>query len=132
MASTGQYSKGRRRITEPVLTVPPNAVVAPRIPEEIREDVEQVTKETVEKLDKNRFVLRKTTGWLVAALIVTILGASAYLGSKFFTREHQVDHLQKQLKTIQQELEDARRERQRLERRIVELETQFELMQESP
>lgn len=129
MGNPGQYSKSARSITERVIKVPDSVVAAPRLNEEIREDVEKVTVETVRKLDKNRYVLRKTTGWLIAALVATALGAAAYLGSSFFTRGHQMDHLQDQVRGLEKELEEAHGTQQLLERRIVELETQHELMQ---
>lgn len=130
MDSTGEYRKGRRRITEPVLTVPPNVTAAPRMNEEIREDVQQVATETVKKLDKGRLVLRKTTGWLVATLVMAVLGGAAYLGSHFFTHEHQINHMQDQLRQARKEFEETRARQRTLERRLVELEQKFENSEE--
>lgn len=130
MGKTGQYSKSRRSITEPVIKIPDNIAQVPRLDEETREDVEKVAADTVKKLDKDRYVLQKRTGWLIATLVVTVLGATAYLGSSFFTRGHQVDHLQEQVRNLNGEVEEDREARQVLERRVVELETQIELMQE--
>lgn len=130
MGRDGRYSKGRRKITEPVLKVPAGLAVAPRIAEEIREDVEKVAEETVRKLDKNRFVMRKTTGSLAATLVVTILGAAAYLVSTFFTRSHQLDRMHQEMRQIKGALDDAREERQQLERKVVGLETELENVEE--
>lgn len=137
MEHRGRYSKGRRKITQPVLTVPEHVAAAPKadessvkMDESIRGDVEAVTKATVKQLDKNRYILRKTTGWLIAALVITALGAAAYLGAHFLTREHQVDHMQEQVRSMERQMDQTRKRQQTLEKRLVELETQYELMQE--
>lgn len=132
MGDKGQYSKSRRSITSPVVKVPDNTVAAPKLDEATRGDVEKVTVETVKKLDKDRFVLRKTTGWLIAALVLAVLGGGVYLASNFATRAHQVDHLQDEIRDLNRDLDKAHKRQLLLERRIVELETQHELMQEWP
>lgn len=130
----GEYSKRSRRITEPVLKVPPDVDLAraPRMNTNVLEDVQQVTKRTVQELDKDRFILRKTTGWLMATLVITALGGASYLGSKFFTREAQMDHMQEQFRQMKHELDRSRMHRQSLEKRIVELETELEFKEENP
>lgn len=129
MGRTGQYFKGRRTITEPVVKIPDTLPAVPRVTKEIREDVEKLAAETVRKLDKNRYVLRKTTGWLVATLVVTALSAAAFVDSEFMTRAHQIDHLQQQVRKMKGALDEARQDHQRLETHIVELKTRIELMQ---
>lgn len=124
MERRGTYQKGRRKITQPVTRVPPESVPDPD-PAFLQE-----VNTAVQKLDKDRLVLRKSTGWLVASLVITSLGGLAYAGSTFFTREHQLDHLRMQLKDTRETVEVLHHKNQKLERRIVELETQVENLQE--
>ena len=128
--STSEYRRGRRRITEPVVRVPANIVAAVKMDNETREAVGLAAKETVRELDKNRFAFRKTTGWLMALLVMATLGGGAYLGSNFFTREAQIAHMHEQLRRVQDDVEESQNDQQALERRGVDLEIQVELMQE--
>jgi hypothetical protein len=84
----------------------------------------------VEKLDKNRIVFRKSTGWLVATLVISCLIGLVYVGAHFFTREHQVDHMRDQVKENRLVIDQLELKNQILERRIVELETRVENLQE--
>jgi hypothetical protein len=135
----GQYSKGRRRITEPVIEVPPGLPTAPKIAPEVQAELEfvaevkaeQTARHLVQEMDKDRLVVRKTTGWLGAGLIVTILISAAYLASTVLTREHQLRHVQDQIKETSLDLEEVRARNRKLERRMVELETAVELMGKS-
>ena len=133
MDGKGRYSKAKRRITEPVITVPPELLVeAPKLNETIRVEVEHVAQQTakhqVQELDRDRLVVRKQTGWLASGLVAAVLVAFAYVGSAYFTREHQVERLHQQVRKMDKVLEAERAERLKLERRMVELETQLELM----
>jgi hypothetical protein len=134
----GEYSKSRQSIIEPVVKIPDGAVAAPRLDEETRVDVQRMAVETAKKhavktvkdLDKDRYILRKTTGWLMATLVIIALGGAVSLGSNYFTRGHQVDHLQDEIHSLDGRLEETRKAHQVLERRLVELQTQLELLQE--
>lgn len=133
MDDKGRYSKAKRRITEPVITVSPEFLVeAPKLNELMRVEVEHVAQQTakhqVEELDKDRLVVRKQTGWLAAGLVAAVLIATAYVGSAYFTREHQVYRLQQNVEELTSTVESQRRDQQKLERRLVELETQLELL----
>lgn len=124
MERKGKYSKGRQKITQPVTRVPPEALREPD-PEFVREvDV------AVKKLDKDRFVFRKTTGWLLAALILISLTAVTYAGTSIVTREHQFDHVREQVRELHKESAGCKEKHQQVEHRLVEIETQLENLQE--
>ena len=89
---------------------------------------QQTAKHQVQELDRDRLVVRKQTGWLASGLVAAVLVAFAYVGSAYFTREHQVERLHQQVRKMDKVLEAERAERLKLERRMVELETQLELM----
>ncbi len=84
----------------------------------------------VENLDKNRIVFRKSTGWLMATLVISCLSGLVYLGAHFFTREHQLDHMRDQIKQHRLVIDQLKLKNQLLERRLVEVETRVENIQE--
>ena len=86
--------------------------------------------QAVKVLDRDRFVVRKTTGWFVAGLVISVLGGAAFIGSSIFTREHQFDHLQEQVQELTLAFERVRAREQILERRLVEIETEIENLKE--
>lgn len=125
MDRDGTYRKGgRRKITQPVTRVPPDAVPDPD-PQLMRE-----VGQAVRVLDRDRIVMRKSTGWLIAGAVVSVLAATAFVGSTIFTREHQFEHLQEQVRELDAELERVQLRDQVLERRLVELETKLERLEE--
>jgi len=125
----GGYSKGRDMLTSAITKIPSGAVKAPR------NAATQAENNTPRPRSHDRssgvFIFsRSLTSVLVSVLILTLTGI-AYLGSLFFTREHQLEHvrgLQKQMRTEMQELRTKNLE---LERRMVEIATTVENMQES-
>lgn len=125
MERDGTYQKGgRRKITQPVTRVPPESVPDPD-PQLMRE-VDQAVK----VLDRDRIVLRKSTGWLIAGAVVFVLAALAVIGSTIFTRAHQFEHVQQQVRELESELERVQMRDQILERRLVEIETSLESLEE--
>jgi septal ring factor EnvC (AmiA/AmiB activator) len=103
-----------------VTRVPPEVVPDP--------DPQLMTEvgQAVKVLDRNRLVMKKTTGWLIAALVVSVLAVTAFIGSTIFTREHQFEHLQEQVRELNAKLDLVRDRNQAFERRLVELETRLE------
>lgn len=122
MERDGTYQKGRRRITEPVTHVPAGTVSAPR------RDPDAPVPRTRESSSGVVFVNR-TTGWAVASLLLSMLGGIAYIGTTFFTREAQIDHLESELRDASRQVDVLRAQNQIFERRIVELETRIENME---
>ncbi len=122
MESDGTYQKGRKRITKSVTRVPPEKVPEPALLEEVGV--------AVKRLDKDRLVLRKSTGWAIAAAVIVVLGAMAFIGTRYFTREHQLDHLREEVRELTQDLELTRTRQRVLQRRLVELETKLENVEE--
>jgi septal ring factor EnvC (AmiA/AmiB activator) len=119
----GTYRKGgRRKITQPVTRVPPESLPDP--------DFLQEVDDAVKHLDKDRIVMRRSTGGIVALLVLAALGGMGYVGAKFFTREHQLDHLRQELREVGEDVEQVQLQQQALERRLVELETDVESLQE--
>lgn len=122
MDSDGTYQKGRRRITRPVTRVPAEAVPDPVLLAEVGH--------AVQVLDRDRIVLRRSTGWLIAGSIVTLLGIITFVGSLIFTRAHQFERLQKQVLQLEHDFELVKARNQSLERRLVEMETALENVKE--
>jgi len=123
----GQYQKGRRKITQPVLRVDPEAL-ADMQTEDPRffEDVEAA----VSAIDKKRVVFSRTTGWLLAFLFVGVLAGVVWVGSAVFTKQHQFDHIRETVRQTEKEVEELRVKNQEFERRLVEQETQVENLKE--
>ena len=122
MESDGTYRKGRRRITASVTRVSPEAVPNPQLMSEVGQ--------AVKVLDRDRIVMKKTTGWLIAGLVVLVLSVTVFIGSTIFTREHQFEHLQEQVRELDLELERTRAQDQILERRLVGFETRLENLED--
>lgn len=120
MEKDGTYQKGRRKITQPVTIVPPE-----HVPDLVHE-----VQEAIQHLDRNRLILRRSTGGIFAAVAATLLAATAYLGSRFFTRELQAEHMRQELRDVDVRLEQMTRELQKTERRHVALETRVENLEE--
>mgnify|MGYP001025854467 CR=1 FL=1 len=129
--SNGQYSKGSRRITDAKVKVPTGLPAAPKMEPQVQQTVERLAmskaEQTIRMLDKGRLVVRKETGWLLAAIIVLILGTGAYLAAAFFTSQMTVQRLQSQAVEMSKKIENEKARADALERRLVELETRFEL-----
>ena len=86
--------------------------------------------QAVKVLDRDRIVMKKTTGWLIAGIVVTALSVTAFIGSTIFTREHQFEHLQEQVRELNLEFEHTRAQDQLIERRLVGFETRLENLED--
>ena len=122
MDSEGGYSKKRERITSPRLRVPKSATEAPREPGA--------------PVPRNHdgsggaFFVNRTAGTAIACLLAFLLLGIAYIGSAFFTREHQLDHVKEQQKQMRHDLDEVKTKNQGLERRMVELATEVENLED--
>lgn len=119
MERDGTYQKGKRRITSPVTRVEGQVVSA------VSRDPDAPRSRSRESSGGVVFV-DKATGWAVASLLLTLLGGIAYVGTTFFTREAQIEHLENELRDAGREVDILRARDQMFERRIVELETRIE------
>lgn len=122
MNRDGTYSKGRKRITEPVTKVEGAAVRAAR-------EADAASPRPHESSAGVLFVNR-TTGWVVALLLLGLVGGIAYVVTIFFTREHQIEHMDTQMRQQQKTIEDLQARQQELARRVILLETELEALQE--
>lgn len=122
MERDGTYQKGRRRITSPVTHVKGETVTA------VRRDPDAPVPRNREQSSGVVFV-NKATGWAVASLLLSLLGGIAYVGTTFFTREAQIEHLESEVRDTSREVDVLRTRNQIFERRIVELETRIENME---
>jgi uncharacterized protein HemX len=77
------------------------------------------------------FFINRATGSAIASLLVVLLIGIAYVGSTLFTRDHQFKHVKDQQKQMRRELDQMNAKNQRLERRMVELATHVENLEES-
>lgn len=75
--------------------------------------------------------VNRTTGTLVALLLVFLLTAIAYVGSAFFTGEQQLERFKAQQKHLRQELTAIKAKNLALERRLVRLATQVENLKDA-
>lgn len=123
MDRQGDYSKKRERIASPRLRVPQTVTEADREPE--------APETRNHESSSGVFFVNHTTGAAVAGLLVFLLIGIAYIGSAFFTREHQFEHVREQQKQMRQELDQMKTKHQKYERSMVELATQVENMEES-
>ena len=108
--SEGGYSKKRERITsprEPGAPVPRN-----------------------HDGSGGAFFVNRTAGTAIACLLAFLLLGIAYIGSAFFTREHQLDHVKEQQKQMRHDLDEVKTKNQGLERRMVELATEVENLED--
>lgn len=119
MERDGTYQKGKRRITQPVTHVKGEVVSARR------RDADAPVPRARESSGGVVFV-DKATGWAVATLLLSLLGGIAYVGTTFFTREAQIEHLGSELRDASREVDLLRTQNQILERRLVEMETRLE------
>lgn len=120
----GTYSQGNQgkdRIAHPVTRVPTTRHEAPR---EADAPVARVH-------EGSGGLVNRTARWALAVVFVGLLGGVTYIVTSFFTREHQIDHLEGQVQQQQRTIEALMLENQEMERRLVILETQLETMQES-
>ncbi len=101
-------------------------MAAPQMTQKIRQDAQQIAQDTVKKLDKNRYILRKRTGWLLATLIVMLLIGAATLGSQFYTQAHKVKRLQQHVQKLQYKMDTLEKHQQKLERLIITIQTDLE------
>ena len=122
----GGYSKRRDRITAPVTRIPEGTVAAPRK----KPEPDSLVPRPHEGSSGVMFV-NKTTGAAIASLLVLLLVGITYVGSTFFTRELQFDHLRDQQRQMQRELENLRTKNQELERRMVQVATHVENMEDA-
>jgi hypothetical protein len=119
----GEYSKEGKRITAPRTPVPKNALSAPR-------HADAPTPRSHEG-SSGVFFVNRATGTAIAGLLIFLLGGIAYVGSTFFTREHQLDHVIDEQKKMRHDLDTLKMENQTFERRMVELSTQLENMEDA-
>jgi len=75
--------------------------------------------------------VNKATGGVVASLLIFLVFGLAYVGSTFFTRELQFDHLREQQKQLGLDFEELLVKNQKLERHLVELATRVENLEDS-
>jgi hypothetical protein len=115
----GTYSKKKRRITEPRLEVSPHLMAAARAAAE-RNVV------TRREIPGGVVFVNRTAGWLVAVLLVMLMGAITYVGTSFFTRRVQFDRLRDDVRHLSEQIDGLREHQMRLERRLVQLETEAE------
>jgi len=120
----GTYQKGRRKITEPVLHVDLNKI--PHMDPVLLEELNEELNSAVKKLDRNRIVLSKATGWLIALLVLLSLGAATYAGTSLWTRELQLERLREQVQELRKESAACKTRHLAVERRLVEIETELE------
>jgi multidrug efflux pump subunit AcrB len=114
MEPDGTYSKDRRRITQPVTRVPSSAVPPrPEAGERSRDSSSGV-------------ILNRTAGWTLAFLCIGVLAGVAWTITSFFTREHQIEHMETQQREQQAKIEEMEELMQEMARRIVLLETELE------
>lgn len=85
----------------------------------------------VEELDKDRFVFKRSTGWLIALLISSSLGGVVYLSTSFFIQEHQVEHLVEQGQQLKNRLGLFEQQKTHLEKQIVRLQTRLKNLEEA-
>ena len=122
MESEGTYRKDRRSITKPVTKVPSSAVEAPRHPD--------VPTPRGHEGSGNVLIVSRLTSGLLAILVATLLLGLAYVGTGIFAREHQFENFRDRQRHIELEQEQSRAHRRALERRMVELETALENLEE--
>jgi len=131
--SNGQYNKTSRNLTDAKVKVPSGLPTAPRVEPEVQQTIERLAsskaEQTIRMLDKGRLVVRKETGWLLAGIIVVILGTGAYMAASFLTTQINVRRLQEGQVELRGQVETEKARSNSLERRIVELETRLDLMQ---
>jgi hypothetical protein len=119
----GNYSKSRESITAPVTRVPQGTVQAPRQADAPQPRPHESSSGVV--------FVNKATGSIIAGLFVLVLVGVAYMGSTFFTREHQFEHYKNQQHQMKRDIEHLKSKNLQYERRMVELETQVENMQDA-
>lgn len=123
MDHKGTYQKGRRKITQPV-----THIAAKDVPAAHRE-VDAVVPRNHDP--SNSVVLvNRATGWTLAILFIALLISIAYVGTTFFTREHQIENMANHQRHMRSTLDTVKAKNQELERRIVELETQLENLED--
>lgn len=111
-----EYVMHGRRITEPVLKVPPDGTLG-RLA-------------LLEHDIQDRAAQNRKAGWLAALALASTLGAASYLGSRFFTQEAHIRRMNEQLRENQDRTTELKLEKRLLERRIVTLETKIEALEE--
>jgi len=77
------------------------------------------------------FFVNRTAGTAIAGLLISLLIGIAYIGSAFFTREHQFEHVKEEQKQMRQELDEVKADSQKFERRMMELAIQVENLEEN-
>jgi len=76
------------------------------------------------------YFISRLTGNVIATLLVAMLIFLAYVISTFVTREHQIKHYKKEQKQLRREMDELKDKNLLFERRMVELETELENMEE--
>jgi len=119
----GEYQKGRRRITEPVMRVDPSRITPAKLAPEVLEEVKDYL-----GIPKGgaAFWLSKSQGWAFAFFMVTIASTLSTVGYMVLKREHEIKMLHQEVAALQQWVDIFRAENQELERKLVEQDTQIE------
>lgn len=120
--SDGTYSKGRGRITERVVRVDADRLAGDRDPDA------PVPKPR--ETSEFRVTVGRTTGWVVALLLCSLILAIAFIGTSFFMREHHEGQVRQQLQRIEKDVEALQTQQLETERRLVEMETQIDRLRE--
>jgi septal ring factor EnvC (AmiA/AmiB activator) len=120
----GRYAKEGTGVPHRVARIGSSLSAIPR--DELLRKVDEAVKE----VDKDRFVLRKRTGWLIATLVLVSLGGIAYISATLLTREAQLDTTRDHVKDLQRDMDSMKRKNRGLERKLVEIRTELDNIKE--
>ena len=123
---TGQYQKGRKRITQPVLRVDPVKV---KVPVEEKPPYYQEVMDYLGKIPEGGnpgMFLSRTQGWVLGALFGVLAIGVVFAIIVIITRAHQQETNVRRLHDIEVQLDRFHKTNLRMERKTVELETEIE------
>lgn len=121
MDREGKYRKDRGRITDPITRVKGNLPEAARSASALK---------ALSEGTAGVVVVDRTTGWLIAALLLSLIAGVVYGVREFFTRAHQLDTMDSQLRYQRNRIENLESKNQDLAKRLILMETELEKVQE--
>ena len=123
MGANGGYRQGRKKITEPVLRVDPAKVPI------MEPDVLQEVKDYLGIPDgssRPTMFVSKTQTWALGALLAALAVGVVFATYVAVTREYQAEVQQRQLHDIKRNIEQLQRDKQIIERTLVQHETELD------
>ena len=95
-----------------------------------KEELLRKVDEAVKEVDKDRFVLRRRTGWLIATLVMVSLSGIVYISATLLTRDAQLDTTRNHVRELERQMDLMKRKNRQLERSLVEIRTEIENLKE--